>query len=75
VIVPGPALQRKTVPAATGPSIDNDLTSLSQLGQRSKSVRTSQTASDEAAISISLLLTTGALSLIPVGPWAIVGEG
>src|SRR5262249_12108951 len=67
VIVPGPAFQRKTVPGATLPWIVIDLTSRFQLGQRSNAVSTSQTAAGEAAISISLVPTTDACSLIPVG--------
>src|SRR5215831_186063 len=67
VIVPGPAFQRKTVPGATSPWIVIDFTSGFQLGQRSNAVRASQTASGEAAISISPVPTTGACWLIPVG--------
>jgi hypothetical protein len=59
-IVPGPAFQRNSEPGATGPSNDIDFTSRFHCGHSSKCVRTSQTASGGAAISISRLLLTGA---------------
>jgi hypothetical protein len=62
---PGPAFQRKIEPVATAPCIDIDFTSRFQLGRRSNAVSTSQTASGAAAISISLVPTIGARSLIP----------
>ena len=67
VIVPGPAFQLNTDPGATGPCTAIDFTSGFQLGQCSKAVSTSHTASGAAAISISLAPTTGARSLIAVG--------
>src|SRR5918996_2990061 len=63
VMVPGPAFQRKTDPAARSPCTDIDFTSGFQLGQFSRSVSTSQTACELAAISISAVLTTGAFLL------------
>src|SRR5262245_7295879 len=65
VIVPGPAFQRDSVPSATAPRIDNDLTSGFQLGHRSNSVSTVQTSSAEAAISTSLAPAAGASTSIP----------
>ncbi len=59
-IVPGPAFQRNSEPGATGPSNDIDLTSGFHCGHCSKPVKTSQTTSGGAAISISRLLVTGA---------------
>src|SRR5687768_7570828 len=63
VIVPGPARQRKTEPCSRPPSKDIDLTSGFHRGQLSRSVRTSQTASGLAAISISSAAPTGAFRL------------
>src|ERR671919_720749 len=64
VMVPGPALQRNTDPAARFPCTDIDFTSGFQFGHFSRSVSTSQTACELAAISISATPTTGAFLLI-----------
>ena len=63
VMVPGPAFQRNTDPAARSPCTDIDFTSGFQFGHFSRSVSTSQTACELAAISISAALTTGAFLL------------
>jgi hypothetical protein len=59
-IVPGPAFQRNSEAGATSPPNDIDFTCRFHSGHRSKRVRTSQTTSGGAAISISHLLVTGA---------------
>src|ERR671918_831541 len=63
VMIPGPAFQRNTDPAARSPCTDIDFTSGFQLGQFARSVSTSQTACGPAAISISAVPTTGAFLL------------
>src|SRR5262245_48316481 len=60
VIVPGPAFQRNTEPAATSPCIETDSISGFQVGQRSNAVSTSHTSCGSAEISISAAPTTGA---------------
>jgi hypothetical protein len=60
VMEAAPDFHLKFVPGATSPSMDIAVTSGFQDGHPSKSVRTPQTASGSAAISISLAPNTGA---------------